>query len=60
MIKSRLLRMLRILAIGGGAYWFVSTDFFCYVYTLAGQLVFQDFIFCVTLGFAISVWHSDS
>ena len=55
MIKSRLLRMLRILAIGGGAYWFVSTDFFCYVYTLAGQLVFQAFIFCVTLGFAISV-----
>lgn len=52
--------MLRILAIGGGAYWFVSTDFFCYVYTLAGQLVFQAFIFCVTLGFAISVWHSDS
>lgn len=59
MFKRRLLRMLRVLAIGGGAYWFVSTDFFCSVYTLTGKLIFQIFIFYVTLGFAISVWHSD-
>lgn len=58
MMKSRLLRTLRVLAIGGGAYWLVSTELFCRAYTLAGQLVFQAYILCVTLGFLISVWLS--